>query len=147
MNICSGGLAFERRVGGQNDLADPSIDHFSLQQANPELVRAYPFKGRQVPTQHQISAPIPGGAFNQGHGRRLLDQTEQAGIPARVGTDRAPLAFAVVPALGACTHPFGHGRKRGGQPTDPLARLMEEMESQALCRFPPDARELGQLQD
>src|SRR5882724_1723309 len=89
--VMRGGLAIDRRAGGEDDLAHRRIGGAAQQAFDVELVGADAVERRERAAEDVIAAAIGAGALQRPEVADLLDDADQAAVAPWVGADRARL--------------------------------------------------------
>jgi hypothetical protein len=92
-----------------------------------------------------VSTPEIGRALHHRYGGGLLHHAHQCRITPRIATDATGLILGQVSAFLTGANPFGHGGQNRGKPFDLFRGLLEQMESEPLCRLSADPREFREL--
>src|ERR1700691_6125934 len=87
--IMRGGLAFDRRIGGENDLAHFGLRQQSFELLQPELRGPDAVERRQMPHQYEVTPPEAAGLLDGHDVRRRFDHAELRGTALRGGAYRA----------------------------------------------------------
>jgi hypothetical protein len=101
-------LAFHRRIGGKNYLADNSAAYPLHQPIKPQGLGPDSVKRREVAAKHMIMTAKVGRAVDHGHCRGLLNHTDQAGISSGIATDGAGLLFSEIATFLTGLNPLGY---------------------------------------
>ena len=139
-------LAGHRRVGGNDDFVDAVRDAFE-QLGHVQIGGIDPVERRQRPAEHVVQAAVLARALDRDDVGRLLDHADERRVTARVGADRAQVAFCQVEALPAEADlllDVDDGRRQG---EDLLGLDLQNVKREPLCGAGADAGELGQLRD
>jgi len=134
-----GGLALERRVGGEHHLSYLAPSQTVLQQTNAQGIGTHAVERREMASEDDIPPAKP-RSVEHGNRRGFLHDTDQSVIPPRVLAGVAGIGFGKVATGRAGTDSVGYTGQCRRERAGSLARLLQQVVGESLCRLPPDSR-------
>src|SRR5579883_1815730 len=135
------GLALDRRIGGEDDLAYLALLQQALELIEPELHGADPVEGREMSHEHEIAPAKTTRLLDRHDVGRRFDDTQLSRIALRCAADAAELSLgqhATAPAMPDARQRLGQGL---GERARTVAVALQQVKGHALRRLRPDARQ------
>ena len=142
-----GRLAFDVRVGREDDLVGAARLDAAEQALDPQLVGPDALQRRERAHQHVVGAVVVAAPLDGQHVGRLLHDADHPAVARLVGADRARVDIGHVVADGAVGDAVLDVADRLAQQVGLRARRLQDVEREALRALAADARQALQLLD
>ena len=137
-NIMGRGLAFDGRIGGQNQLLDITGGQPALEQIQPELIRADTIQRRQMAHQYEVLAAKFSRVFDREYVGWRFDDAQHGTVSGGTLADAANIGFTERAAGLTVAYFFDRIDQHMGQVLRAGPVAFEQMKRHTLRRLGPD---------